>query len=676
MIYLVGVHYRGKKYKQIVGYRVYSTEKNIIKDGAVESICTHITSGKMDIVDCCVENGELKSLNGDISRFPKIVDLNKVESTPIIILNEIRGKGYTICDYKGSCLKVDENVAISMARKFGIANGKLVTTNNRTFISSISGEYAVIADDNEITGKCENNVDKVSSAAGTDEDEKSNDTDKSIKSSPMMEERPPFLRMRDIQDKSGMTVEQKFTVALVALKEIRVFYYAIIAAVKRVETDRIRTMGVSIDTIFINPAYVEKLTVQQLIFVLMHEVLHLAMEHPLRIGNRNRLLWNIAGDLFINKVLTDEFKLKVGGSTVVDQRDTRSIGIQCPRDILYNDSINSKKDYIEKIYEQLLNEVKTALDEFNKRIEDKKNRNEESGNGKAGGIKVHIDSKSGNGSNEADGEKNNGEDESDEGRGGIDISDVTYHGKKIADKMDGDIVETEDERQMSDVEKENRSRTVLERASINSRQMGYGGDVNSVIERYVKENLAPKVNWTSLIKNKLSKASEKITTYSMPDRRFLSRGRIMPGPKPMDLDTLENIWVCCDTSGSISDEDLGIAFGQIAQLFKSFKAKAELIWWDTKVYYGGNFDKIKELIKMRPLGGGGTDVNCVFEYFSVGDFRNGKKKKPTIIIVFTDGCFGGVDSKYSSFRDTVWVISSGNENQFKRPFGMQAKLTL
>ena len=138
--------------------------------------------------------------------------------------------------------------------------------------------------------------------------------------------------------------------------------------------------------------------------------------------------------------------------------------------------------------------------------------------------------------------------------------------------------------------------------------------------------IAPRINWRSLIKNKLTLATQKITTYAKPDKRFLSRRRILPGPKQMENDQLDNVKVCIDTSGSIGDKELGIALAQIKQLLKVYKAKAELMYWDTQVRVCEPFNNVQELLKIMPGGGGGTDVNCVFEQFEGRDYKIGKNK--------------------------------------------------
>ena len=83
------------------------------------------------------------------------------------------------------------------------------------------------------------------------------------------------------------------------------------------------------------------------------------------------------------------------------------------------------------------------------------------------------------------------------------------------------------------------------------------------------------------------------------------------------------------------------------------------------------FKDIKDLVSKKPMGGGGTDANCIFKYFEEErDYKIGKKKKPSVILIFTDGYFSVVHDKYKKYKDVIWIIKD-NKN-FKPPFGVVA----
>ena len=80
------------------------------------------------------------------------------------------------------------------------------------------------------------------------------------------------------------------------------------------ETDQIPTMGVNTKELVFNPAFADSLTMGELKGVLAHEVMHLAMLHPMRQGARDKNLFNIACDHAINLNLQkDGFTLPKDG---------------------------------------------------------------------------------------------------------------------------------------------------------------------------------------------------------------------------------------------------------------------------------------------------------------------------------------------------------------------------
>ena len=231
------------------------------------------------------------------------------------------------------------------------------------------------------------------------------------------------------------------------------------------------------------------------------------------------------------------------------------------------------------------------------------------------------------------------------------------------------MVTTENERAASQEQIDQISNSFLRRAvTIHKQTNSFGGHNADFLERLVEDALAPKIDWRSILKQYLISASQKINTFAAPDRRFRSRGMILPGPKALENDSLKNIKICVDTSGSISPKDLGIVLNQIGQLLKVYKAEAELLYWDTDVRAVYPFKKIDDLLNKKPMGGGGTDANCVFEYFETEkDYKTGRKQKPSLIIVFTDGYIPEVHKEHSKYRDVLWVVQGSKS--FKAPFG-------
>jgi len=83
---------------------------------------------------------------------------------------------------------------------------------------------------------------------------------------------------------------------------------------KVVERDDIPSMAVdNKGNLFYNSKWVDKLTDGQIKGVLIHEVLHIALEHLIRGMNKEHEIYNIAGDLVINNILvSNNFELPKG----------------------------------------------------------------------------------------------------------------------------------------------------------------------------------------------------------------------------------------------------------------------------------------------------------------------------------------------------------------------------
>ena len=65
------------------------------------------------------------------------------------------------------------------------------------------------------------------------------------------------------------------------------------------------TMATDGASIYYCPEFIEKIPLDELMGVFIHEVLHVICLHPLRRGERDQKLWNMACDYSINHIITD-----------------------------------------------------------------------------------------------------------------------------------------------------------------------------------------------------------------------------------------------------------------------------------------------------------------------------------------------------------------------------------
>ena len=82
------------------------------------------------------------------------------------------------------------------------------------------------------------------------------------------------------------------------------FFASILMKRQLIEDETIPTAAVDQrGQIYINPVWFDTLSVDEIVFVLAHEIGHVIGQHATRRGTRNAKKWNIAGDAWINDML-------------------------------------------------------------------------------------------------------------------------------------------------------------------------------------------------------------------------------------------------------------------------------------------------------------------------------------------------------------------------------------
>ena len=135
---------------RILSYKDEGMKKKVgtdTKDVPLASVKAVILSGGAEIVNLGIVDDKVVGTNGSIDRLAGLVKLGtefvlpEGAKSPLVVLNKIENVGYTVADYKGQVKRLPNDVVVEYAETQGIANGKVVTKDGSTFISSISGEY-------------------------------------------------------------------------------------------------------------------------------------------------------------------------------------------------------------------------------------------------------------------------------------------------------------------------------------------------------------------------------------------------------------------------------------------------------------------------------------------------------------------------------------------------------
>jgi predicted metal-dependent peptidase len=212
-------------------------------------------------------------------------------------------------------------------------------------------------------------------------------------------------------------------------------------------------------------------------------------------------------------------------------------------------------------------------------------------------------------------------------------------------------------------EERERVRQEVKQAIINAAQSAEAGQLPLGVERLIRQHTNPVMPWRELIQTNLTSAIRTDYSWMRPSRRGWHMDAIMPGMTPgEEIDVV----VAIDMSGSISNKQAQQFLGEISGMMDAFDGyKIHVFCFDTEIYNPQDFnsENMDTIDTYEPMGGGGTDFDCIFTYLK--DIGNVPKR----LICFTDGypCGSWGDSDYC---DTTWIIH-GDKNP-NPPFGTYA----
>jgi predicted metal-dependent peptidase len=209
-------------------------------------------------------------------------------------------------------------------------------------------------------------------------------------------------------------------------------------------------------------------------------------------------------------------------------------------------------------------------------------------------------------------------------------------------------------------------RDELKEAVLQSAQAAGAGNTPAGIRRLIQQFTAPKMRWQDLLRIQLESSLKNNYSFMRPSRKGWHTGAVLPGMLPAEqLDVV----VAIDMSGSISNEMAIDFLSEVKGMMELYNSYTIHVYcFDTEIYNPVTFsdDYGEDITTYEPMGGGGTDFDCCFEYMKREDIN------PKQFIMFTDGypCGSWGDPNYC---DTLFVVH-GND-QIEAPFGVTAHYT-
>lgn len=429
------------------------------------------------------------------------------------------------------------------------------------------------------------------------------------------------------------TAEERITRALADLQKAQPFFAHLAMGLQPKNTPSISSAGVDAKgRMYYNEDFVMKQSIDEVMGLICHEVLHVALIHMQRIGDRNHLISNVSQDVVVNyAVARAGLKLpKEGVVKISPYRDTAII--EMPK----GGSI-SIEDVESKNWEQIYDEIYPQIPK------------QKQGGGSSGGQQGQ---KQQNGQGQGQGQgQNQGQDQDQEGNGqgdGQGQQDEEQWG--FDEHIRGDMTE----RERQDAENEWKSR-LCEAANYAKQQ----GTLPLGMERMLDGLLKPKVAWKGLLLRYLKAHFTPIDwSYSRPHKKSQAIGVYLPNT----LKETVECEVIVDTSGSISSKELTEFLSEIVAIAKSMP---HINMWVTFVdarieesarYHVDNGD-VHKIMAMKPKGGGGTDMEVGLDYV--------KKHNQTVpvTVVLTDGLVP-IEREAKDYPfDVIWVVTSDGRTE-------------
>lgn len=364
------------------------------------------------------------------------------------------------------------------------------------------------------------------------------------------------------------------------------------------------------------PKFLDSLSDSELDFVMMHEILHVVLQHCIRGERRNQERMNIACDIVVNSNILLE-----------NNMDHRSITLS-----KWGESMHTAPDGKEG-HEYTAEQVYDMLPPASPQ---KKKKAPSSGWEKGRAKQEQGDPK-------------------DVPSGGQSWDDHSQWGQYEEDDTLRDVWV----KQFSEA---------CEAISIREKAIGRG-TLPLFAQRLLEKLRDPQVDWRTIL-NEFVQEEVNDYSFSPPDRRFQDSPFFLPdfnetGRNGEPVDILFMI----DTSASMSDKEITAAFSEVKGAIDQFdgKLKGWLGFFDAAIIEPKPFESVDDVLKIKPAGGGGTDFQIIFEYV----YQHMENKLPACIIILTDGFAPFPQEHLARDIPVLWLIDNDN---VEPPWGKVARI--
>lgn len=397
-----------------------------------------------------------------------------------------------------------------------------------------------------------------------------------------------------IGTESSLVIERKLTRARTQLLLNQPFFGTLCLRLKLVP-GVLPTMATDGRRIVYDAAFVEQLKLPELEAVLAHEVMHCALGHHCRRGERDPALWNQAADLAINPILV-------------------SNGFTLPSGALLDPAFDNLS--AEEIYARML---QRSRDESSAQPESTPQPpNAGSGADAGQGSQGQQMQESGSGAQPPSAPMQDA--------GGSEAGNQLCSPGAFGEVWDATDEQGNPASQAENSRQQHEWSIAADQALRASKACGRE-PIN--LARPLNESRQSKQDWRALLRDFVAATAPSDYRWMPPNRRYVASGLYLPSVERSGVGT---IVVAVDTSGSIGEEELEQFAGEITAISDEARPESiHVVYCDAAVQSFQEFGP-SEPIHLEPTGGGGTDFRPVF------DWVNENQIAPVCLIYLTDLC--------------------------------------
>ena len=404
------------------------------------------------------------------------------------------------------------------------------------------------------------------------------------------------------------------------------FFGSIALGLRWIEATEVHTMATNGRTVWFNTAWCEAQGVEKTMGVVAHEVLHVVNKHHLRRRDRDPRLWNIACDLFVNRILlADQYGLP---DTLIFDHGGRFAGLP-----------------VEVIYHRLLEEQPAHPhegDPSDARLGGRRAPGDPSGPGPA-----HQQATAPEPGTASTGPP-----------GGVAGAAAVPPAESWGEVRDlteaGGTPLTDAARRQAEADLDVRIR----QATAAARRAGRFG---AALEEVVEAALDP-VDWCDRFRTLFDGTLRSEASWTRPNRRLLPHGLYVPGWRRAGAGRIAFV---LDTSGSISARELAIYLaGLLGMIEETGPEQVAVIQCDTTVRRVDHLGPGETVDRIEVTGRGGTQFQPAFDWIAESGFN------PHVIVYATDLCLS--DGPEDPGTPVIWLTPTRGAAM---PFGEIVEIT-